>query len=430
MALPRGTAAFLAVDLRAGGPDAARARALARAAGARSPLGFAGPVLRAAAPDAAGRAALFLLPARDGKGVNSGVVLETRDERAALDAARRIRPLVRAERRARGGVVRGGTSLFRALDRLRDSPTAAAATGRWVIWGDPRAVRAAVVAANGLSLGETVPFRRVVEPFRSGTPALVYYEPRVLAGALVARAMDIPGSAGRALADRLLGVRFSRAVAGRVHLDAHHITVDTGSQDGCPSTPLADAGGGPAAAALIAGVPIYGVSQRQCRPLAVGRLRLGVPRNGPLDLDRALGWLAPSRLVVRGGGASIAARVRNPAAARRELPRLRRVLDRLPGVRATLARSRLDVHSAGRPRLRLVVQGGRALIFIGPIPGPSSRQARDTAAYREATRLLGARRLTALAVRPRRGVDFVAVGASRAGASERGAGARVVIALR
>ena len=77
-----------------------------------------------------------------------------------------------------------------------------------------------------------------------------------------------------------------------------------------------------------------------------------------------------------------------------------------------------------------MVQGGRALIFIGPIPGPSSRQARDTAAYREATRLLGARRLTALAVRPRRGVDFVAVGASRAGASERGAGARVVIALR
>jgi hypothetical protein len=430
MALPRATAAFVAVDLRAGGADGARARALARRLGDRDPLGFAGPVLRAAAPDAAGSAALFVMPARDGVGVNSGAVLETRDERAALDAARRIRPLVRAERRARGGVVRGGTSLFRALDRLRDSPTAAAATGRWVIWGDPRAVRAAVVAANGLSLGETVPFRRAVETFRDGTPALAYVEPRVLAGALVARAMSVPGGAGRALADRLLGVRFARPVAGRVQLASDHVTVDTGSQDGCPSLPLADPGGGPASADLVAGLPIYGLAQHQCRPLAVGPLRMGVPRTGPLDLDRALGWLAPSRLAVRGGGVQVAARVRDQAAARRQLPRLRRILDRLPGVRATLAGERLDVRSRGRPRLRLAVQGGRALIFLGPIPGPSRRQARDTAAYREATRLLGDHRLTALAVKPRRGVAFLAVGAPRTGATERASGARVVISLR
>jgi hypothetical protein len=430
MALPRATVAAVSVDLRAGGGDASNARALARALGARSPLGFAGPVLRAAMPDAAGSAALFLLPARDGVGLNSGVVLETRDERAALDAARRIRPLVRAERAVRHGVVRTGTGLFRALNRLTDSPTAAAAAGRWVVWGDPRAVRAAVVAINGRSLGETVPFRRATEPFRDRTPALVYLEPRGLAGALVARAVDLPGSAGRALADRLLDVRFARPVAGRVRLARDHVTVDTGTQDGCPAVPLADAGGAPADAALVAGMPIYGLAQRQCRPLAVAPLRVGIPRTGHFDLDRALGWLAPSRLALRAGGLSIAARVRDPARAQRQLPRLRRVLDRIPGVRATLAGGVLDVTARGRPHLRLVVQSTRALVFVGPAPGPSPAQARTTAAYRQATRLLGDHRLTALAIRPRRGVSFVAVGAPKSGAENRGSGARVVIALR
>src|SRR5206468_6104984 len=135
-----------------------------------------------------------------GIGLNSGALVETRDPGAALDAARRIRPLVRAERRVRGDVVRFGTDPFHALARLRDSPTAAAAIDRWVVWGDPRAVRAAVVAGNGLSLGETVAFRRAVEPFRDG-PALVYLDPRALTGALVARALAIPGRVGGALAD-------------------------------------------------------------------------------------------------------------------------------------------------------------------------------------------------------------------------------------
>src|SRR5881392_2453431 len=97
MALPRLTVAMVALDLRATGDSARHARALARGAGYRSPLILAGPAARAVAPDAAGSAALFLLPARDGEGLNSGVVVETRDERAALDAARRVRPLVRAE---------------------------------------------------------------------------------------------------------------------------------------------------------------------------------------------------------------------------------------------------------------------------------------------------------------------------------------------
>src|SRR4051794_28526872 len=95
MALPRLTVAMVALDLRAAGDTANNARALARDAGYRSPLILAGPAARAVAPDAAASAALFLLPARDGAGLNSGVVVETRDERAALDAASRVRPLVR-----------------------------------------------------------------------------------------------------------------------------------------------------------------------------------------------------------------------------------------------------------------------------------------------------------------------------------------------
>src|SRR5439155_16641953 len=125
-------------------------------------------------------------------GLNSGVVAETRSDAAALDAARLIRPLVRAERRRRGGVVRGGTGPVRALARLRASPTAAAAAGRWVIWGEPRAGRAADVAVNGVSLGETVPFRRAVERFRDAGPGLLYLDPRPLGGALVSGALGVP----------------------------------------------------------------------------------------------------------------------------------------------------------------------------------------------------------------------------------------------
>ncbi|HEY3019805.1 MAG TPA: hypothetical protein VGJ32_06410, partial [Solirubrobacteraceae bacterium] len=61
---------------------------------------------------------------------------------------------------------------------------------------------------------------------------------------------------------------------------------------------------------------------------------------------------------------------------------------------------------------------------------PSRAQAGTTAAYREAAALLGDHRLTALALRPARGVDFVAAGAPPHGAAMRGSGARVVIALR
>src|SRR5439155_24052926 len=328
-------------------------------------------------------------PARAARAAAPGAAGGARASPAPPAAPRRVRPLVRAERRVRGGVVHSGTDPFRALARLRDSPTAAAAVDRWVVWGDPRAVRAAVVAANGLSLGETVAFRRAVEPFRDG-PALVYLDPRALTGALVARALAIPGRVGGALADDLLGVRFARPVAGRVRLHEHHVAIETAAEDGCLDTPLADAGGGPGNAQLVARMPVYGLAQRQCRPRAVAPIEVPLDGARRLDLSRALGWLQPSRLALRDGGLSLAARVRDRAAAWRELPRLRRDLDRLRGVRATLTGlRRLDVSSGGRPRVRLVLRPDRALLFVGPAPGPSRARASTTAAYRAAARLLG-----------------------------------------
>src|SRR5437763_15615994 len=92
MALPRSTVAMLAVDLHPNGDgESADARDLAAAVGYDSPLKLAGPVARELAEDLAGRGAVFLMPAGDGKGLNSGVVAETRSPRAALDAARLIR---------------------------------------------------------------------------------------------------------------------------------------------------------------------------------------------------------------------------------------------------------------------------------------------------------------------------------------------------
>src|SRR3954467_9259291 len=184
MALPRATVAMVAVDLHPNAGESGRARGLASSVGYDSPLKLAGPVARELAEDLGERGAIFLLPAGDGQGLNSGAIAEARSPRAAVDAARLVRPLVRAERERRGGVVKAGTDAVHALARLRASPTAAAAAGRWVIWGDPRAVRAAVVATNGVSLGETVPFRRAVEHFRGDGPALLYLDPRALAGAM------------------------------------------------------------------------------------------------------------------------------------------------------------------------------------------------------------------------------------------------------
>jgi hypothetical protein len=427
MALPRATVAMLALDLRPNGGEASDARGLATDAGYDSPLKLAGPVTRELSEDLGERGAVFLLPAGDGQGVNAGAIAEARDPRAALDAARLIRPLVRAERKRRGGVVRAGTDVVHALARLRASPTAAAAAGRWVVWGDPRAVRAAVVAANGRSLGETVPFRRAVEHFRGDGPGLLYVDPRPLGGALVAGALGVGATQGAALADLFLGVRFARPVGGTATLGANRITVDTGAEDGCPAAPLADAGGAPGGADLVAGLPFYGLAQQQCHARSVKALRLPLPGFLTLDLDRALGWLKPTRLAVQDGSIAIGARVADPAAAAAQLPRLRRALDRLRGVRARLRGGTLEVGAPGLPPLRLVVRPGRALLFVGRPAPPSATQARETPAYASAARLLGDRRLTALLRRPAPGVEYVAAGAERDGATVRGAGARIVV---
>jgi hypothetical protein len=429
MALPRSTVAMLALDLHPNADgESAHARDLAAAVGYDSPLKLAGPVARELAEDLGERGAIFLLPAGDGAGLNSGVVAETRSPRAALDAARLIRPLVRAERKRRGGVVKAGTDAVHALARLRASPTAAAAVGRWVVWGDPRAVRAAVVAANGQSLGETVPFRRAVERFRSDGPGLLYIDPRPLTGAVVAGALGVNGAKGGALADALLGVRFARPVGGTATLGEHQVTIDTGAEDGCPATPLADAGGAPGDADFVAGLPLYGLAQQQCHPRTLNPLNLPLPGYESFDLERALGSLRFTRVAVQDGSLALAARIGDHAAATAQLPRLGRALDRFPGVRARVAGGdRLDVHAAGLPPVRLVLRPDRALLFIGRPPPPSVSPARQTPAFSSATRALGDRRLTALARRPARGVDYVAIGAEREGATVRGAGARIVV---
>jgi hypothetical protein len=427
MALPPSTVAMVAADLHPSGKESGDARGLAGAVGYDSPLKLAGPVARELNEDLGQRGAIFLMPAGDGVGVNSAAIAEARSPRAALDAARLIRPLVRAERERRGGVVKRGTDPLHALARLRASPTAAAAAGNWVVWGDPRAVRAAIVAANGRSLGETVPFRRAVEHFRGDGPGLFYLDPRALAAAVVSDALGVAGPQGGALADGFLGVRFARPVGGTATLKGDRITIDTGAEDGCMAVPLADAGGAPGDADFVAGLPLYGLAQQQCHARRTRSLRISVPGFGRFDLDRVLGWLKPSRVAVQDGSLAIAARVTDHAEAQRQLPRIRRAVDRIPGVRARLKDTTLDISARGLPSIRLAVKPDRALIFIGAVPPPSPRQMRETPAYTSAAAALGSRRLTALLRRPAPGVEYVATGAEKEGASVRGAGARVVV---
>jgi hypothetical protein len=173
---------------------------------------------------------------------------------------------------------------------------------------------------------------------------------------------------------------------------------------------------------------LYGLAQQQCHPRRFKALRLPLPGFVTLNLDRALGWLKPTRVAVQGHSIAVAARIGDRAEAAAQLPLLRRALDGLPGVRARLTgRRRLDVTARGLPPVRLVLRPDRALLFIGPAPPPSATQARATPAYASAARLLGDRRLTALLRRPAPGVEYVAAGAQRDGAGIHGAGARIVV---
>src|SRR5207302_9627658 len=112
-----------------------------------------------------------------------------------------------------------------------------------------------------------------------------------------------------ALADFLLEVRFAQPVGGDVTLGRDGLSVDTATQDGCPAAPRAPAGEGPGDARLVASLPLYGLAQRQCSPRRMRDVRVPLAVGRPLDLTRALGWLIPTRLAVRGGALSISASV-------------------------------------------------------------------------------------------------------------------------
>ena len=431
MLMPRDTVAYVAVDLEPTKRQATQAAAFARRLGARSPLDLVGAVGRAIGPRAGGSAAAFWVPQRDGRGIASGVVVEARDDEAAREAYERIRVLVRHGREEVSGRPAGLDPLD-ALRRLRSMPEAAAIVdGHWVVFGSRRAVRAATIAANGLALGEIVQFRRAVEPHRGAGPVLVWLDPRAF-GSSMAGLLGFGRGQAKALADRFLGVRFTRPVGGSGELRGGGLRLDTAAEDGCPTAPLADAGGGPADARLVAALPLYGYAQRQCDPSALPPLLVRMPRGRAIDLDRSFGWLQLSRLALRDGALSIAGRVDSLPAARREIAFLGRKLDRQPGVRAraTPDGERLDVSATGLPPMRLLLRGHRALIFVGPTPAPSSTQIATTADYRRAQQALGNRKLTALWRDPLPGVALIAAGEPPNGSQARGSGARVVILPR
>ena len=376
---------------------------------------------RALQPFAADRAALFALP--DEHGLAYGALVEARDDAAARSGYARVRALVRAARR------RPPPASFPA--RLRDAPQAAAIVGgRWVVFGDPHAVRATTLSANGTGLGETVPFRRAVEEWRDRGDGLLYADPRPLAAGVLA-GMGLAARQAKPLADFLLEVRFARPVGGAVHVRPDGVRVDTGSQDGCPVRPRAAAGEGPADAELVTALPLYGLAQRQCRARPAADVALPL-RRGRVDLTKALGWLVPSRLAVRSGALSISALVADPMEAAARLPALGRALDAQPRVRAKVTeRRRLDLTIPGLPVVRLTLRPDRALVFAGPpAPPPITEEAKTTPAYRRAQQLLGDRTVTALWRDPWPGVALVATGATTYGADARGSGARLVIALR
>jgi hypothetical protein len=430
MYMPRDTVVYLAVDLNASSEDSERVGELARRLGAEKPIDLLGDAGRALASSASGRAAVFAVPERDGRGVALGVVVEAADAEQARTGYDAVRELV-DRGRAQPPPPSRGVDPLAALDRARRTPGAAAIVDeRWIVFGDPRAVRAATIAANGLSLGESVPFRRTVESHRGDGPGLFFADPRPLGEAL-AGLLGLSERRAAILADRFLGVRFAKPLGGALSIrEGGVVRLDTQPEDGCPAVPLADAGGAPSDADVVAGLPIYGLAQRPCVPEKVNDQFIPMVPGPWLNLDRTLSWLVPSRLAIQDGSVAVSTRIADDDKARRWLPHLGKRIDSQPRVRARATPERLDVRAKGFPFARFVLREGRGLAFVGPIAPPSEGQTRDTPAYQRAQELLGSRELTALWRDPLPGIALIAAGAPREGAVNRGSGARVVIAPR
>ena len=380
-----------------------------------------GPTGRALRPFAARRGAVFAVP--DGPGLAYAAIVEARDDASARSGYARVRELVRH--------VRTEPEPSSPVARVRDAPHAAAIVGgHWVVFGDPHAVRATTLSANGTSLAETVPFSRAVEEWRDRGDGLVYVDPRRLTEGLVG-SLGLRAGLARPIAAFVFETRFARPFGGAATLHGDGVRIDTGSQDGCPIEPRSAAGEGPADAELVAALPLYGLAQRQCGSRPAPDMMLGL-RGGEVNLTKALGWLVPTRMAVRDGALSISALVADPMEAAAQLPALGRALDRQPRVRAKVTeRRRLDLFLPGLPVIRLTLRPDRALVFAGPpAPPPTTEEAKTTPTYKRAQKLLGDRVVTALWRDPWPGVALVATGATTYGAGTRGSGARIAIALR
>lgn len=380
-----------------------------------------GPTGRAMQRVAARRGAVFAVP--DGPRLAYGAIVEARTDADARSGYARVRELVRH--------VRAEPAPSSPVARVRDAPHAAAiVAGRWVVFGDPHAVRATTLSANGTGLGETVPFRRAIEEWRDKGDGLLYVDPRRLTEGL-AGGLGLRAGLAKPLADFLFETRFARPLGGAVELRDDGVRIDTGSQDGCPIEPRGPAGEGPADAELVAALPIYGLAQGQCRARPAPDVKLPL-RGGDVSLTKALGWLVPTRMAVRDGALSISALVADPMEAAARLPGLGRALDAQPRVRAKVTeRRRLDLFLPGLPVIRLTLRPDRALVFAGPpAPPPTTEEAKTTPAFKRAQKLLGDRVVTALWRDPWPGVALIATGATTYGAGTRGSGARIAIALR
>jgi hypothetical protein len=291
-----------------------------------------------------------------------------------------------------------------------------AIVGDFAVGGDVQAVRAVIAASKGTSLADAQRFQAARDRATSQRLGFAYIDtPGLLARASNATGL---GSQGRTVFEALLGgaarepaVITLQAVPDAFHLDfvghgANPLGI-LGSLIG-QSTPLV--GEVPGDSWLALGLPhldqlaqrvLASVDALGIPGLSASTIKQLVRRQTGFDLDRDLfSWLGDAAIFVRGTsraqlGGGVLLSSRDPAASRRAVTRIGRLLARRAGTRVTGAGANLTIRMSGLGQpLRLIARGNRVIATYGAAAARAALSGGATLAQgpalAEAKRALGA----------------------------------------
>lgn len=272
------------------------------------------------------RIGVFVLISPPGSGDEPNVaVLVAVSDRDALDAT--------VARQRQEGKLRGGGSYRGVAYDIDEDGAANATVGDFYVVGDVRALRAAVDASKGASLGESARYGDAVSQLEADRIASLYFEPRALRELLALGGQDLPVP----VRESLQGLANSQPIVAGLTARSDEIALELHAGD---AGPLADTQDGGLSVGELPGDAWLALATPALGPLIESALRAGglheqaaeQVRALGLDLDRdllePLGGLAAfargTGVLDLGGG--VVLKMSDAGAARKLLTRLRAIV--------------------------------------------------------------------------------------------------------